>query len=101
MAIAYGGDGTVPVFEKTAYFEFYTVLDGRKRQKNMLSIPDNSTKEITKTLKKMRTDFVICRNIGPRALNELRKAGIKCILFEGGPNATFKEFLNGSLEPLK
>lgn len=100
VAVAYGGRGTVPVFEKSGYFEFYTVLDGKKKRKNMLSIPETSTKEIIQTLKNMRTDIVICRNIGPRALNELRKARIRCCLFEGGPGAAFRAYINGELQPL-
>lgn len=98
VAVAYEGNGQVPYFEKALYYEFYTVVNGRKLRKNMLSMPDKRESTALDTLRKMKTDVVICRGFGSKALHELKRYQIACYTFDGGPGAAFKAYLNGRLE---
>lgn len=98
VAVAYEGNGQVPYFEKTMYFEFYTVINGKKVRKNMLSLPDGKLATAVDTLRKLKTDYVVSRGFGPKALHELKRYQIKCCIFDGGPGAAFRAWLAGKTE---
>jgi predicted Fe-Mo cluster-binding NifX family protein len=100
VAVAYGGDGEIPYFEQAEYYEFYTIVNGRKVRKNMLSLPDTNVRTAIRTLYDMKTDTVICRGFGPKALHELKKNGIQCCIFTGGPQAGLKAWLEGRAEEM-
>ena len=97
VAIAFLGDGDVPTFERTCYFEFHTILNGKSQRKDMLSIQDTKTDAVVKTLKDMKVDTVVARAYGPRAMHALKNAGIRCCVFDGGPHAAINAYLKDAL----
>lgn len=98
VAVAFNGGGYMPYFEQCEYFAFHSVIEHKQRRKNMLSISDHQTEAAIDTLVKMKTDVVIARGFGPKALYELKAHHIICYAFEGGAHAAFKAYLDGSIK---
>ncbi len=100
VAIAYNGGKELPYFEQTLYFELYNLMFGKKVRKMMLSLPDSRLSTSISTLQDVRADVVICRGFAPHALHDLKKAGIKCLTFEGSTKAALRAYMEGKLEEL-
>lgn len=100
VAVSYGGNENIPVFEQTRYMEFYVIENGKKKQKQMISLGPVDTEGRVKLLREMKTDYVISKNFGPRSLHELKRFGMHALVFDGGSGAAFREYTKGTLREM-
>ncbi len=92
VAAAYEPGEAMPYFEQASYFQVNIFVQGRPRQKQLISLPEGSTGEHISLLIDMGVDVVICRGFGPRTLKLFADAGIETRVFEGGTNAALAEY---------
>jgi predicted Fe-Mo cluster-binding NifX family protein len=98
VAAAYEPGEAMPYFEQASYFQVNIFVQGRPRQKQLISLPEGSTGEHISLLIDMGVDVVICRGFGPRTLKLFADAGIP--LRDSSTNQQFVELTNKQMQHL-
>ncbi len=100
VAVAYGGEASIPNFEQADTFWAYYLGKNRILRRELLSLyPESNEARIEKFIASS-FDVVICRNFGPRSMAKLKAAGLTLCTFSGGCDMAVREFQAEKLEEI-
>ncbi len=101
VAVTYDGGGKdIPYFEKTKTFWVYYYVDGKQKKDELLELYPDDGDDLTAQMQKSMIDKIICKNIGPKALAAMRRAGIEVYTFDGAKGAAIRAYRRSELRPL-
>ena len=99
VAVSYTGS-EIPVFERSEAFWIYAVDETKVVRMQILSVYSGKVEDMLRELRMCRVDAVISGNFGPKAMNLLKRAGIKLYTFNGGAKAAVKSYAEGKIAEL-
>ena len=100
VAVAYGGEASIPNFEKADTFWAYYLSKNKIMRRELLSLyPETNDERIAKFVDSS-FDVVIARNFGAKAIARLKEAGLSLYTFDGGCDAAVKAMLADELTEL-